>query len=74
MNLEVAGKHTAISSVISIVSESGASREKGGHEGHMGQKDQEAQGSHREQWLGQVGLDRREIKATCSYPESKRLY
>lgn len=72
MNLEVAGKHTAISSVISIVSESGASREKGGHEGHMGQKDQEAQGSHRE--LGQVGLDRREIKATCSYPESKRLY
>lgn len=54
----MASEHTDVSSLISIVSKSGANREKGGHGGHMGQKDQEAQGTHKEHcpdrlaWLG----------------------
>lgn len=58
VHLQVASEHTDVSSLISIVSKSGANREKGGHEGHMGQTDQEAQGTHKEHcpdrlaWLG----------------------
>lgn len=54
VHLQVASEHTDVSSVISIVSKSGANREKGGHEGHMGQKEQETQGTHKEQCPGRL--------------------